>query len=101
MNLLRREVAVEVTVQRLGGQWVVGAPKSARSRRKVPLLVDTLVDDLRVHLDEHPRRSDPDARLWPGRRPGTHALAWTRQMDHTAFYRWYFKPARDRAGLIA
>lgn len=99
VNLLRREVAVEVTRQRIDGEWITGTPKSARSRRKVPLLVDALVDDLRAYLDEHPNRTDPDAALWPGRTPGSRTLDWDRQWDQGSFYPRYFRPALDRAEL--
>lgn len=99
INLLRREVAVVRTLQRIKGQWRVSPPKSARSTRNVPLLLPELVDALRDYLDEHPNRHDPDAGLWPGRHPGTHALDYSRHPDHGNWMRWYYHPALKRAGL--
>lgn len=93
INLLRREVRVERTVQRVRGGWAVGTPKSARSTRTVPILHAPLVAELAAYLAEHPRRADPDAPLWPGRQPGSHAVDWDRTFDHQSFYRWHFKPA--------
>ena len=99
VNLLRKEVRVERTLQRVKGGWVVGSPKSARSTRTVPILHAPLVDALAAYLAEHPHRTDPDAQLWPGRALGTHALDWDRTFDHQSFYRWYFKPALRKIGL--
>ncbi|WP_170119784.1 hypothetical protein [Branchiibius hedensis] len=72
VNLFKRTVSVERTVQRIRGEWVTGTPKSLRSRRTVPILHPGLLDDLAAFLAEHPARTDPAARLWPGREPGTH-----------------------------
>lgn len=99
INLMRREVLVRRTVQRVRGGWVVGEPKSARSTRNVPLLSGELLADLVAYLGEHPERHRPEAPLWPGRGVGSHALDWERPFDHQSFYRWYFKPACARAGL--
>lgn len=99
VNLLRREVAVQRTLQRVAGEWVTGSPKSARSTRNVPLLHADLVSALAEYLGEHPHRHEPTASLWPGRHPGTHALDWDRPFDQGSFYRWYFKPALARNGL--
>lgn len=99
INLLRHEVSVVRTLQRIRGEWCVGTPKSARSTRNVPLLLPDLVSALDDFLAEHPNRHDPDAGLWPGRRPGTHGLDYSRHVDHSSWMRWYFKPALKRAGL--
>ncbi|WP_170131550.1 tyrosine-type recombinase/integrase [Quadrisphaera granulorum] len=101
VNLLRREVSVRRTMQRVRGGWVEGSPKSARSTRTVPLLRDDLLHDLATYLGEHPARSNPDAPLWPGRAVGSHAVDWERPFDHQSFYRWYFRPAAARVGVGA
>lgn len=98
INLLRRQVEVRQTCQRIKGEWIVSTPKSARSSRNVPLRADLLAD-VEAYLAEHPLRHDPDAQLWPGRKLGSHALDWTRPMDQSSFLRNYFKPALARAGL--
>lgn len=46
INLLRHEVSVVRTLQRIRGEWCVGTPKSARSTRNVPLLLPDLVSAL-------------------------------------------------------
>lgn len=52
---------------------------------------------------DHPRGSDPDAPLWPGR---GHAIGspdgvmdWSSPLDPQAFYRYHFKRAVADAGL--
>ena len=53
--------------KRAGEGWVVGTPKSKRSRRSVPLpgwLAAKMADYL---AQDHPRAAEPDAPLWPGR----------------------------------
>src|SRR3954453_10428904 len=68
LRLARREVHVERMVERrTGRQWVVQEPKSARSRRRVPILDDELLHDLGVFLAAHPRRDERDAQLWPSK----------------------------------
>jgi len=99
VNTFKREIRVERNVQRIAGEWVVGTPKSARSTRTVPLLHDDLVAGLTAHIAAHPHRPDPEAALWPGRTPGTHAVDYSRHFDHLSFYRWYFKPAARAVGL--
>ena len=105
VNLLRKTVHVERTMQRVTGGWSVASPKLDRSTRTVPLR-DALVADLAAYLGTHPRRTDPTAPLWPGRVRGGHgasksALDFSRPFDHQSFYRYYFKPALQRAGLPA
>ncbi len=113
VNLLRGHVEVRQTVQQIKDRgWHTDSPKSKTSRRDVPLLDPDLRNDLAAYLAQHPRRHEPDAGLWPGRRAGgyTHgrqhdgshelgALDYTRQFDPASFYRYYFKPAAARAGL--
>ena len=105
INFLRRHVEVRRTVQRTKGGWTFGTPKTARSRRDVPLSRD-LIAELAAYLERHPRRHDPDAGLWPGRLPGNHGersdvLDYDRQFDVVTVYRYYFRPALARLGLPA
>jgi integrase len=37
--------------------------------------------------------------LWPGKVPGHSVLTYEREFDPKGFYRYTFKPARDRANL--
>ncbi|KOV66572.1 hypothetical protein ADL00_17295 [Streptomyces sp. AS58] len=68
VNLFRNTVEVRRTVRRKkGGGWVASSPKSEQSVRDVPLL-PRLAAELRVYLDAHPNRTNPDAALWPGSR---------------------------------
>ena len=99
INLMRREVLVRRTVQRVRGGWTVGEPKSARSTRNVPILSGQLLAELVAYLGEHPARHLPAASLWPGRGVGSHVVNWDGDFDHQSFYRWYFKPALARVGL--
>lgn len=86
--LMRRgheTVQVRRTVSRVAGGWEVGTPKSERSTRDVPI-PPTVADELRAYLEDHPRRADPDAPLWPGRVQGGYgngksALDWARPFD--------------------
>lgn len=100
VNLLRREIRVERTLQRIEGRWVFDTPKSARSTRTVPLLRAELVQDLTAYLEEHPLRAYPDVQLWPGRAPGSHRLDWERPFHVGSFYRWHFRHALVRTGLL-
>lgn len=66
----------------------------------------SLVEAMREYLDSHPRRNEPEAPLWPGRVRGGYgasksAAEFSRPFDHQSFYRYYFKPALQRAGLPA
>jgi integrase len=91
VNMLRGHIEVRQTLLRTKGGWTFGTPKSKRSSRDVPILRSSLLEALGGYLDAHPRRHDPDAPLWPGRRVGTHALDFDRPFDHQSFYRWYFR----------
>ncbi len=100
VDLMHRRILVSRTVARIAGEWVVGTPKSARSTRTVPILSADLHRDLVVYLGQHPRRSDPEAALWPGRRPGNgYPLDYDRVYDHECYMRSYFRPSADAVGL--
>jgi len=100
VDLMHRRIRVSRTVARLGGEWVFGTPKSARSTRTVPILSAELHADLVAYLGQHPSRPDPEAALWPGRRPGHgYPLDYDRKFDHECYMRSYFRPAADAAGL--
>lgn len=100
LDPLHGTVQVRRTVQRIAGRgWVATAPKTKRSARKVPILSTDLHDDMRRYLAAHPRRHEPDAPLWPGRKPGTHAVDYSRRLDPTNFLRWYFRPALKKHGV--
>ena len=57
----------KVKSKRAGEGWIVGTPKSRRSRRSVPLpgWLAAKTADYLAH--DHPRATEPDAPLWPGR----------------------------------
>jgi integrase len=93
LNLKAGHVEVRQTLQHIAGEWVVGTPKSARSTRNVPLVSRALVGDLREYLLTHPRSGDPEALVWPGRNPGSHAVTYERVFDVASFRRNYLKPA--------
>jgi len=93
LNLKAGHVEVRQTLQHIAGEWVVGTPKSARSTRNVPLVSRALVADLREYLVTHPGSGDPDALVWPGRNPGSHAVTYERVFDVASFRRNYLKPA--------
>jgi integrase len=100
VNLFRRNIRVEQTLQRINGEPVVGRPKSVKSIRTVPLLGSALVRDLTAFLDEHPHRANPDALLWPGRKVGgTHELDFDKPFHPGSFYSWHFQAAVRKAGL--
>ncbi|UIJ33371.1 tyrosine-type recombinase/integrase [Allobranchiibius sp. GilTou73] len=99
INLLQKTITVARTAARIKGEWVIGTPKSIRSRRTVPILHAPLVEDLRVWLGGHPRRNDPTAPLWPGRSVGTGLPDWDRPYDPGVLYRRHYKPALVTAGL--
>lgn len=99
-NPLHGTVQVRRTVQRIAGEgWVATSPKTKRSARTVPLLSTALHEDMKAFLEAHPRRAEPEAPLWPGRKPGTHAVDFNRRLDPSNFLRWYFRPALKEQGL--
>lgn len=99
VDLLHKEVRVERTTTWVKGGWIITKPKSARSTRSVPLLSDSLIAEVTKLLAEHPRRSDPDAGLWPGKVHGHPVQTYDRAFDHKGFYRYAFKPAADVLGI--
>lgn len=99
VNLAAGHVEVRQTLQRTGGEWRTGTPKSARSTRNVPLMHRGLTADLRRLLLTHPESGNPDALFWPGRTHGSHAVDWSRPLDTGSFLRNYMRPALDRVGL--
>lgn len=108
LDLTRGTVRVQRTKRKVRGGWEVGTPKSRKSRRVVPL-DDWLVDDLRAHLADHPRRDDPTAPLFPARygrnaagvSRSAAAYNWSAPLDPGTFYANYFKPALTAVGLPA
>jgi integrase len=59
------------------------------------------VRELTAYLEQHPRRADPGALLWPGRKVGgTHELDYSKPFSHGSFYQWHFRSALAKAGLI-
>lgn len=99
LNLKAGHVEVRRTLQRMSGERMAGTPKSARSTRNVPLVNRALTAELRSYLLRHPRSSDPDALLWPGRHPGTAAADWNPVFDVASFRRNYLRPALRRLGV--
>lgn len=99
VDLRAGHVEVRQTLQHVAGEWRIGTPKSKRSTRTVPLLDKRLVSHLREFLFAHPRRSDPDALLWPGRVPGSHLVDFGRVLDIGSLRRNYLRPALRAEGL--
>lgn len=81
IDLLHKEVRVHLNMTQTSAGYVVGVPKTANSKRKVPILVDSLVVEQREHLAQHPNRSDPDAGLGPGKVKGHPILTYDRPFD--------------------
>ena len=96
--------------KRAGEGWIVGTPKSKRSRRTVPLpgwLAAKMADYL---TNVHPRAAEPDAPLWPAHasraaRAGQPASEWLTELDWSepvelgTFYRYAFARALQAVGL--
>lgn len=99
VNLATGQIEVRQTLQRIGGEWRTGTPKSVRSSRNVPLMHRGLTADLRRLLLTHPETGNPDTLFWPGRTHGSHAVDWSRPLDTGSFLRNYMRPALDRVGL--
>jgi integrase len=70
IDLLHKEVRVHQNMTHTSTGYVIDTPKTANSRREVPILVDSLLAELEDHLARHPSRSNPDAGLWPGKVKG-------------------------------
>ncbi|WP_413783627.1 tyrosine-type recombinase/integrase [Mycolicibacterium chubuense] len=104
-------VRVARTKDRKNGVWVVGTPKSKRSRRTVPLppwLARRMADYLAT---DHPRADEPTAPLWPSRKNGggyrpageryAVPLDWSQPLALGTFYDTILKPALEAVGLPA
>ena len=114
--LMRKEVHVRRTRERVGGVWIEGTPKSKASTRIVRLMPWT-VEDLSAYLGQHPNRDDPNAPLWPGTRSGgyTHGergskvegslsngcVDYSEPWERGTFYRSRFIPACVAAGVAS
>lgn len=109
----RRQCTVQIrrTKSRRDGEWVTGTPKSARSRRSVPL-PPWLAEKLRDYLaNDHPRADEPTAPLWPSRKNGggyrpkggryAVPLDWSQPLAMGTFYDTIMKPALEAVGLPA
>ena len=96
--------------KRAGDGWIIGTPKSKRSRRTVPLpgWLAAKMDDYLAQ--DHPRAGEPNAPLWPahaGRaaRAGRAADEWRTALDWSdpielgTFYRYTFANALRAVGL--
>jgi len=99
IDLLHKEVRVHLNMTHTSVGYVTATPKTANSKREVPILVDSLLRDLEGYLAGHPRRSDPDAGLWPGKVKGHSTLTYDRPFDPKGFYRYTFKPAVRTLGM--
>lgn len=99
IDLLHKEVRVHLNMTHTSRGYVVGVPKTANSKREVPILVDSVVSELRDYLADHPNRSDSEAGLWPGKVKGHPLLTYDRPFDPKGFYRYTFKPAAKSIGL--
>jgi integrase len=103
-------VNVRRTKERKNGQWVVGTPKSKRSRRTVPL-PPWLAARIADYLAAHPRGGEPTAPLWPSRKNGGGCRAtgeryavpldWSQPLAMGTFYDTIVKPALEAVGLPA
>ncbi|UJL28866.1 site-specific integrase [Mycolicibacterium vanbaalenii] len=104
-------VRVARTKDRKNGVWVVGTPKSKRSRRTMPLppwLARRMADYL---AEVHPRANEPTAPLWPSRKNGggyraageryAVPLDWSQPLALGTFYDTILKPALEAVGLPA
>ncbi len=99
-------VRVERTRTKTSAGWVTGRPKSLTSTRTVPL-TPLLTRRIALHLQNHPRASDPTAPLFPARTsrvaPGKGARSqpfdWSRCIETGTFRQRRFRPALVAAGL--
>lgn len=98
VDLLNNEVRVHLNMTHTSAGYVTDVPKTANSTREVPILVDSLLTDLRAYLAGHPYRSDPHAGLWPGKVQGHPVLTYDRPFDPKGFYRYSFTPAARAIG---
>lgn len=68
--LPHKEVRVHLNMTHAATGYVTGMPKTANSKREVPIFNDSLVMELREYLSLHTNRSDPDTGLWPAKVKG-------------------------------
>ena len=112
--LMRKEIHVVRTRERVGGVWTEGTPKSETSTRVVPLFTPWLLAELSAYLGQHPNRDDPNAPLWPGTRSGGYTYGkrsdgslsngcvdYSEPWERGTFYRSRFIPACIAAGVAA
>jgi integrase len=99
VDLLHKEVRVHVNMTHTSAGYITDVPKTANSKREVPILVDSSPADLKAYLVEHPHRSNPDAGLGPGKVKGHPVLTYERPFDPKGFYRYTFKPAAKAIGI--
>jgi integrase len=92
-------VGVRQTIRRINYKWAVGTPKSARSRRDVPLLDRGLIADLKLYVLQHPHSGDPDALFWPARSNGSRRLDFSRNIDCGSVLQYYMRPLLQELGL--
>jgi integrase len=73
-------------------------PKTAGSRRRVPLTAET-TDLLRGYLAEHPNASNPTAPLFPGMpSAGCSDPDWSTPLRHGTFYQTVFQASGGARG---
>ena len=96
--------------KRTGEGWVVGTPKSKRSRRSVPLPGWLAAKMAHYLAHDHPRAAETDAALWPSHAgrvartgPPTSewltVLDWSQPVELGTFYRYTFARALRAVGL--
>jgi integrase len=97
-------VHVHRTREKVKGGWRESSPKSEKSKRHVSM-PSWLRTDLRAYLaDVHPRGTEPDAPLWPGRHRYPDLLTlgvldWSEPWERGCFGKSVFRPALKRLGL--
>lgn len=107
---MKATVRVVRTKTRKAGEWITGTPKSKRSANRVVPLPGWLAAKMADYLANHPRVTEPDAPLWPGRadqsaRAGQSAADWRTALDWSSpvelgtFYRYAFARALAAVGL--
>jgi len=104
VDLDRRTVRVEASVSEVGGELVVGPPKSAAAVRTVAI-PEALVPDLRVHLTTYAEQG-PDGRVFTGpkgatiRRSNWHTI-WQRATTAAGVEGLHFHDLRHTGNTLA
>ena len=109
-KLLRSCRADQGKGEAAGEGWIVGTPKSKRSRRSVPLPGWLAAKMAHYLAHDHPRAAETDAPLWPSHAgrvartgPPTSewltALDWSQPVELGTFYRYTFARALQAVGL--